>query len=117
MESLFSIERTFAYSDRIRALEEHHVALWDVIGSCSRAGSGDADIRGPVRNDILAFVSRNPGLRLIAFNGNAAGTYFDQTWIRGTLGVVTLPSTSPANARLTVGEKTDRWRVICRYLE
>ena len=116
MEDLLSIDRTLPYSGRLLVLEEHHIALWDVVRSCCRHGSGDAKIRGPIFNDIQGFIDRNPGLRLIALNGSTARRYFDRLGVRDRITVVTLPSTSPAHARLTVREKMDRWRIICDYL-
>jgi TDG/mug DNA glycosylase family protein len=117
MESLFSIDHTLLYEDRISALSDHHIVLWDLVGSCKRTGSMDSAIEDPVFNDIPTFIDQNPGLRLIALNGTTARRYFDRLGIGETIDVVTLPSTSPAHARLTVQEKTDRWSTICRYLE
>jgi len=116
METLLSVGHTLPYADRIRALEERHIALWDVVRSCSRHGSGDSEIRDPVFNDISGFIHRNPGLLLIALNGSTARRYFGLLGIDERITIVTLPSTSPANARATIEEKTERWRVICRYL-
>jgi TDG/mug DNA glycosylase family protein len=117
METLLSIDHTLPYVDRIRALGEHRIALWDLVGSCHRTGSMDTAIQEPVLNDIPAFIDKNPGLRLIALNGTTARRYFDRLRIRGPADVITLPSTSPAHARLTILEKTDLWHVICQYIE
>lgn len=116
MENLLSIDHTLPYTDRVRALTECHISLWDVVSSCCRRGSADTEIRDPVLNDIPAFIDRNPGIHLIALNGSTARRYFNRIGAGESIEVVALPSTSPAHARLTIGDKTDRWRIICRYL-
>ena len=117
MEKLLFIDSSLPYADRITRLGEYQIALWDVIRSCKRTGSGDSRIQDPSLNDIPAFIARHPGLRLIAFNGATSRKYFDRLGILGSIDTVTLPSTSPAHARLTIPEKTDRWKVICPYLD
>jgi double-stranded uracil-DNA glycosylase len=116
MEDLLSIDRSLPYADRIIQLGEYQIALWDVIRSCKRTGSGDSRIQDPILNDIPAFIARHPGLRLIAFNGAISRKFFDRFRVCCSVDMVTLPSTSPAHARLTIPEKTDRWRTICQYL-
>ena len=115
MENLFSLDRTIPYEERILALGRHHVILWDVIRSCNREGSGDSRIKNAVQNNIPEFIDRNPGLRLVALNGATARNYFERGKNPATINIVTLPSTSPAHARITVGEKTRLWRIICSY--
>ncbi len=90
--------------------------LWDLVRSCCREGSGDSRIQKPVLNNIPALIQKNPGLRLVALNGTTARKYFEQIAMSSS-DVVTLPSTSPAHARMTIKEKTDKWRVICSYLD
>jgi double-stranded uracil-DNA glycosylase len=117
MEVLLSIDSTLPYAVRIRALGEHRIALWDLVRSCHRTGSMDSAIREPALNDIPVFIERNPKLRLIALNGTTAKRYFERFRLRDTIDVLTLPSTSPAHARLTIREKTDCWSIICRYID
>jgi TDG/mug DNA glycosylase family protein len=117
MEDLFSIKECLPYPERIGLLTARGIALWDVVASCSRTGSSDAKIRSPVFNNIPAFLVQHPGVRLIAFNGAAARKFFDNQEIGTGVDLLSLPSTSPAHAILTIREKTDRWRVICDYLE
>jgi G:T/U-mismatch repair DNA glycosylase len=74
-------------------------------------------IQDPILNNIPEFIDRYQGFRLIVLNGIIARRYFDRLLKGSVINVVTLPSTSPAHARLTIGEKTDRWRIICPYLK
>jgi len=118
VESLFGIRADLPYGERVLLLSSRGIVLWDVVASCSREGSGDAAIRGPVMNDIAGFLLAYPSVGLITLNGSAAGhlfhRYFDET-ITLSLKTVVLPSTSPANARFTLPKLVERWRVILDF--
>jgi TDG/mug DNA glycosylase family protein len=120
-EALFGIDRSLSYEDRTAALVGRGVALWDVVGSCRRAGSSDAAIRDAEPNDIASFLARHRRLRHIALNGKTGA----ETQLRRLspdvfslpgIAVATYPSTSPANARLTLAKKVRAWGGICRFL-
>jgi double-stranded uracil-DNA glycosylase len=112
MEALFAIGTGLPYASRIERVKESHIALWDVVGSCSRPGSADAAITGAVFNDIPGFVAAHPTLRLVALNGSTAARFYSRIAGEVAIPFVVLPSTSPANARMTVAEKTARWSMI-----
>lgn len=120
METLFGIGADLPYEERVRRLSSHGIALWDVVASCEREGSGDAAIREAVINDIPAFFRSRPCVGLMALNGGTAGGLFHRnfrTGIRPSLNVMTLPSTSPANARFTLPKLIERWSVILDFME
>lgn len=108
MDRILGIDRTLPYAARTAQLIDHRIALWDVLASCTRDGSADATIRETVPNDIAGFLKIHPSVRCILLNGTAAGKFF----VRGTVPVPSrvLPSTSPANARLSLDEKTRIWK-------
>ena len=107
MELIFGIDRALPYAIRTARLTGCRVALWDVLASCTREGSADATIRDTVPNDIAGFLASHPSIRCIALNGTAAGRYFAREGC--SVPAVVLPSTSPANARLSLDEKTRIW--------
>jgi TDG/mug DNA glycosylase family protein len=112
IETLFNIDRHLPYAVRISRLIEHRIALWDILSGCCRDGSADARIRQPVFNDLAAFLRAHPEIRLIALNGSTAGRYYHQMTISTQVPVVILPSTSPANARVSLPEKVSAWSII-----
>ena len=91
---------------------QEKVALWDVVRGCTREGSADSRIRNPEPNDIAGFVRAHPSLRLVALNGSTAGRLYHRLAETPGIPSVTLPSTSPANAAVTFGEKVRRWEVV-----
>ncbi len=117
IEELFGIARSLPYTERLRALERHGVALWDVAAQCRRRGSLDAAIeRASVApNDFGRLFPDLPDLQAICFNGRAASDLYarlvlprlDVRW--RAIGRIDLPSTSPANASIKRAEKRTRW--------
>jgi hypoxanthine-DNA glycosylase len=103
-----------AYPQRLAAMLEHGVGLWDVYASCRREGSLDSAIEEPVLNDLASLTQRAPGLRAIAHNGGESARSMKQTVaLTHELGVqvLRLPSTSPANASWSFERKLGAWRV------
>lgn len=112
VEALFQIDHHLPYSVRTTRITVHKIALWDVVSTCCRQGSADARIRSPVFNDLRGFFASCPSLRLIVLNGSTAGKYFSMMKMTVPVPVVVLPSTSPANTRLSLNEKIRRWEII-----
>ncbi|MFA4850822.1 MAG: DNA-deoxyinosine glycosylase [Methanoregula sp.] len=112
MESLFAIDHCLPYHERITHLTGHHIALWDVVRTCTRKGSADEKIREPVFNDISGFLTAHPTVRLIVLNGTAAGRYFHVMNITPAIENRILTSTSPANTRYTLAEKVKEWEIV-----
>lgn len=85
-------------------LLHHHVALWDVLASCEIEGASDASIRDAQPND-LARIFDAADIRAVFATGTKAGELYRKL-IEPTLGVpcTTLPSTSPANAKMKLAD-------------
>ena len=95
-------------------LLSHHIALWDVIASCSIEGSSDSSIRNAVPVDI-ALILRAADIRRIYCNGTAAYELFIKH-LAPVCGMtpVKLPSTSPANAAWTMDRLYEQWTQILK---
>ena len=101
------------YPLRLQRLQQHGFGLWDVIAACARVGSLDTAIRHAQEVDFSLLPNRYPLLKTIAFNGKTAGKAaprFDDAGYRTLI----LPSSSPANARLSFVEKLVQWRALPR---
>ena len=85
-------------------LLRHHIALWDVLASCEIEGASDASIRDAQPND-LARIFDAADIRAVFATGTKAGELYRKL-IEPTLGVpcTTLPSTSPANAKMKLAD-------------
>ena len=116
MGDLFAAGPDLPYPQRLDQLRSAGIALWDVIATCERESSLDADIvPTTVRpNDFSAFLAVHRSIRRICFNGSAAQTYFRRLVLPQLVGsdaveFVCLPSTSPAHAAKTYAEKLAVW--------
>lgn len=121
MEMVLGVPVSLPYQKRIEGLSLHGILLWDVLSSCIREGSSDSTIQKPVPNDIKGLLMVHPTIRCIALNGvTGAGKYF-QTFFpdllsKNDITVRILPSTSPAFAKMSLAEKTEKWRVILHFI-
>jgi double-stranded uracil-DNA glycosylase len=116
IEALTGIGRHLPYNRRTESLIRHRIALWDVISTCRRDGSADHRIRDPSFNPISALLVSYPTLRAVACNGTTASRYTSALRLPDHIMQVTLPSTSPANTRHTLAEKTERWEALLKIL-
>ena len=105
------------YAARVDMLLRHGIALWDVVASCDRQGSGDADIRNVKVNDFPAFYTAHPRIRYVFFNGGKAWELYkrhvgmtESRHIYERLG-----STSPAHA-VSFEARLHDWRQLSNHL-
>jgi double-stranded uracil-DNA glycosylase len=105
-----------AYEARLKALLGAGVGLWDTVGSATRRGSLDGNIRGHSANDLESLAGELPELRAVGFNGGTSATLgMKQLASRPDLAQIPLPSSSPAYT-LAYEEKLARWLALKRFL-
>lgn len=104
-----------AYEERLAALQDAGVGLWDVIHSARRSGSLDTAIRDHEPNALPDLCAALPNLRAVAFNGGKASTLGRKVLTHGPA-LVTLPSSSPAHT-LAYERKLTQWLELRAYLE
>lgn len=101
-----------AYADRVSALTDRGLAVWDVLHSCRRIGSLDSSVQpdSMVANDFEALFDRYPGITLVLFNGTAAEKNFRRLVdLTRNPEYRRLPSTSPAQT-MPYADKAAAWR-------
>lgn len=103
------------YAQRLAAMQQHGVGLWDVVAEASRRGSLDSAIRDARANPLAALVAGLPALRVVAFNGQTAGKAAPQLAASG-VPVLVLPSSSPAHT-LAFDKKLQEWQALGRYCD
>ena len=104
------------YADRLLALRDGRVALWDVIASAQRAGSLDGAIHDAEARDLASFVGGLPELRAIGFNGGTAARVGRRALGDTSLALLDLPSSSAAYASLRREAKRERWLALRAFL-
>jgi double-stranded uracil-DNA glycosylase len=104
------------YEERLRALLDARVGLWDSIGAATRRGSLDGAIRGHRANDVADLAARLPALRAVGFNGGKSASLGMASLAgRPGLALIPLPSSSPAYTR-PFEEKLSEWMKLAPYL-
>jgi len=137
MEALLGIKAQLPYHVRTVQLKQKGIALWDVTKECEREGSDDAAIRNEIVNDIPGFLRDHPSVSVIVLNGGGAARLFHRHFSDGVPGpagsrgrpggevalwtgipgvlILTLPSTSPANARAGLPQLVDAWSALREF--
>lgn len=91
-------------------LLRHHIAVWDVIASCTITGSSDASIRDVVPNPVEKLLKETQ-IGQIFVNGKTAERMYKR-YLQDICGqeAVVLPSTSPANAAWRLPDLVSAWK-------
>ena len=107
---------------RARFALNHCIALWDVIQECDIHGASDASITNVVPTDIAGLLDRVP-IGTIFTTGRKA----DQLYRRYCLPIlqergyrptmINLPSTSPANAAMSLADLIKAYQPIRKVLD
>lgn len=93
---------------------EHHLALYDAIESCDIIGSADSSIRN-VKPANLREITENARIEKILANGKTAGKYFCRYQDENYQNLFrVMPSTSPANAAVSLEKLIECWSVELR---
>lgn len=111
--NIFETPFSTVYEQRKNILLNNRIALWDVLEACVREGSLDSAIKQETPNDFDSFLKAHPNIKHIYFNGQKAAQFFKQyVTVSDIYKLVTLPSTSPANAGISFEKKLIEWQII-----
>ncbi len=120
IEQVLAIPAALPYAQRCEALVARRIAVWDVLQSCVRSSSLDADIEPDsiLPNDFAGFFTAHPNISKVYCNGAAAEQLFRrQVWPKlpaplQRIELLRLPSTSPANASIAYAVKVQQWQQL-----
>lgn len=116
MENLFDASLTRDIEERRDFLLSHNIAVFDSIYACDIIGSSDASIKNVVPSDLKEVVEGSK-ISKVFCNGGTSFKYYKK-YHRDILGIdaIQLPSTSPANARYSLEDLIEEWKIILKYL-
>ena len=110
---LFNEDIPLSIDNRKSFLKEHKIALYDVIEECDIVGSSDSSIKNVVPIDIEGILSRYPNIEVIGITGKKASSLFDKYLLNKVhIKVIHLPSTSPANAKMSIDELVKEYEIL-----
>ncbi len=93
-------------------LKKHHVALWDVLDSCTIVGASDTSIEDPVVNNIKDLVKKSKVTRIFCTGATAHKLYQKLCATNVGIDAVKLPSTSPANCAVSLEKLVEAYKMI-----
>ena len=108
--------RALAYEERLAALNDAGIGLWDSIAKARRTGSLDSSIRDHEGNDLAGLIASLPALRCIAFNGGTSAKVGRAQLPSCRVAMIDLPSSSAANAGQPFPAKRARWLELRAFL-
>lgn len=113
---LFDEEEPLGITERSAFATAHRIALWDVLASCTIDGASDASIEDPIPNDLGSLACAAPLEAAFTTGTKAASLYrrFQPPEL-ASLPHIALPSTSPANARMSLDDLVAAYRPIVSY--
>lgn len=101
------------YSERVAFVLSKKLAIWDVLQSCEGQGSLDSCIKNEIPNDFSGFYKNYPSLKTVCFTSKKAEEFYRKYVGFDTAhAFLVLPSPSPANARMSLSEKVEKWHEI-----
>lgn len=104
----------FDYDLKLRYLLENNIALWDIVKSCERKGSLDADIQNEKLNNIRELLKKYKNIEIICLNGNKSYSVFEKCFpdLLKEYSCYKMPSTSPVNAKYSLKKLAEEWSMI-----
>ena len=113
---VFNEEHSFDVSKRKEFLIKHEIALYDVIEECDIEGSSDSSITNVKPADIVSILKKYPNIKVIGITGGKAAKLFNRYLLdfvsSFNIKILYLPSTSPANARISDEALAEQYKKI-----
>lgn len=102
--------------EKISFALEQGIAVWDVLAGCDICGADDGSIQNPVPND-LNIILKKADIKAVFATGTKAFALYKRYCLKETgVEAVCLPSTSPANCRVSFEELVKAYSEILNYL-
>ena len=113
--SVYSCPVPKTVDEKKNMLLSNKIAVWDVIKSCEITGSADSTIKSVIPNDLSEILSV-ADIKKIYANGKTAQSLYNK-YIKNSTGfdIISLPSTSPANAAYSLEKLIKEWKIINEY--
>lgn len=116
LATIFNESLSSDIKERKDFLIRHNIALYDVIEECDIKDSSDSSIINVVPADIVGILHKFPNIKVIGITGGKAKSLFDKYLLNkidtSKTKVVYLPSTSPANAKITDKELVEAYKSL-----
>lgn len=102
--------------EKIQFLLNKHIALWDVVSSCTIEGASDSTISDVVPNDIASLLDKTQISSIFTTGKKADALYQKYIYPKTHIKSICLPSTSPANCAVKEETLIEAYQSIVKYL-
>lgn len=100
--------------DKINFLHKNHIALWNVVKSCTIHKSSDQTIKDVNVNDIASLISHTH-IHTIYSNGKKSYELYQKYCAPYThINAICLPSTSLANTAYSLEDLVEKWKIMLK---
>lgn len=115
LAAIFNEDVPICINDKKEFLKRNNIALYDVCASCDIKSSSDASIKNVIPNN-LDEIFKGTNIKVIAFDGKTAFNLY-QKYFKDKYNVelISLPSTSPANAKCSMNDLINDYKVLNKY--
>lgn len=117
MADLFNEEIPPTNEAKTEFLHRHHIALWDVLKSCEIKGADDNSIKNPIPNDLTEVLKVAPIQAIFTTGKKATDLYTKYCYPVTQIEVIGLPSTSPANRRISYEVLRSEYEQILDFMK
>lgn len=115
--TLFGEELPDSYKEKSDFLIKKNIAIWDVLESCEGKGSLDSSIKNEKPNNFKKFFKEYPQIEHIFFTSKKAEEFYKKyVGLDIKKKFITLPSPSSANARMTLDQKIEQWKILAEIV-
>lgn len=115
MAALFDEPLPASNDEKRQLVLRHGIALWDVLARCTIEGASDGTIADCVPNNLSVILAEAPIEAVFCTGAKAAELYRRHCEAATGLAAVRLPSTSPANAAVSLDQLIEAYRAILPY--
>ena len=115
LAKVFEEEEPKTIDERKQFLLRNHVALYDVIFACDIYGSSDATIENVEPIDLKNLLMQYPNIKRIFTTGKKAKELYDKYLLpEVNIEAISLPSSSAANASMSLEKLVEEYKVILK---
>lgn len=115
MAALFDEPLPAGNDEKRQLVLRHGIALWDVLARCTIEGASDGTIADCVPNNLGVILAEAPIGAVFCTGAKAAELYRRHCEATTGIPAVRLPSTSPANAAVSLDQLIEAYRAILPY--
>lgn len=116
LADIFNEKSLTTIEEKITFLHRHQLALWDVLQSCEIQGADDASIKNPIPNDFTSLLQEANIKAIFTTGKKATDLYMKHCYPKKNIPAIGLPSSSPANRRISYEKLKEEYSKILEYL-